>query len=127
MKKDTACQDCPFRKQGLECPNFIETFWMEEGNPQPVLVKDCAPKRSMLMIQELYNHTFGMQQQINQAEKEVAHMRIAVTKLFEAIRYMEDQRSDEKDAKEKFIRHVRSMKISDSAPYERIELSEDTQ
>lgn len=105
----------------MECPNYIETFWEENGNPQPILVKDCAPKRTLLMMQELYNRCFGMQQQIGQQEKEVTEMRVAVTRLFEAIKYMEDQRNLEKSAKEKFIRHVQTMKYSEE-PYKQIDV-----
>ena len=122
MKRDTACQDCPYKKQGLECPNYIETMWEENGNPQPVLIKDCAPRRSLLMLQELYNRTFGLQQQISQQEKEISETRVAVSRLFEAIKYMEDQRQVEKSAKEKFIRHVQTMKYCDEETFKRIDL-----
>ncbi len=124
MKRDTACENCAFKKMGMECPNYIETFWQEEGNPQPVLIKDCAPKRSLLMLQELYNRTFGMQQQINQSENEVGQMRGAITKLFEAIKYMEDQKLLEQDAKEKYIRHMRTMKYAEPDQYKKIEMAE---
>ena len=96
---DTACADCPFKKMGFsECPNYIETLWHEQGNPQPKIVKDCAPKRSLLMLHELYNRTFALQQQTSQTEKELGELRASVTKLFDAIRYMQTYRI-EKDEK----------------------------
>lgn len=69
MVKGTSCENCPFKKMGHEeCPNYIETIWQEEGNPQPVIIKDCAPKRTLLLVQELYNKVFALQQQASQTE-----------------------------------------------------------
>lgn len=63
---DTHCGDkCPYKEMGFDkCPNEIETWWQPaEGSGQPKLVKDCAPKRMMLMIQQLYNRMEGVQKQ----------------------------------------------------------------
>ncbi|MES2409031.1 MAG: hypothetical protein V4509_01880 [Patescibacteria group bacterium] len=109
--KDTACENCPFKKMGFEqCPNYIETLWHQKDESQPVIIKDCAPKRSLLMVQELYNRTFALQQQINQSETEMGQMRGAITKLYEVIQYVEDQRQVDQSAKTKYIRHLASMK-----------------
>ena len=44
-----------------QCPNFVQAWWRPlEGEPK--LVKDCAPKRTMIMIQEHYNRLIGLQQ-----------------------------------------------------------------
>lgn len=123
MKKDTACENCPFKRMGFsECPNYIETVWHEQGSQQPTIVKDCAPKRSLLMIQELYNRTFGLQQQVSQGEKEIGEMRAAVSRLFEAIRYMEENRLTESEAKNKFLRHMQSMKYCEGESFKRIDM-----
>jgi hypothetical protein len=119
--KDTACENCPFKKMGFDqCPNYIETLWHEKDNAQPVIIKDCAPKRTLLMVQELYNRTYGLQVQISQGEKEIGEMRTAVTRLLEMIKYMEDQKQIENSGKSKFQRHLSSMK-SDGEEYQRIE------
>ncbi len=48
-------------KHNSECFNFIETWWTPlEGTPK--LVQDCAPKRTMIMTQELYNQQIRLQQ-----------------------------------------------------------------
>lgn len=118
--KDTACKDCPFLKMGFpECPNYIETLWYQEGEVQPVIVKDCAPKRSLLMLHELHGRVFGCQKQINQAENEIVNIRGSVNKLYDGIRYMEENRLAEKDIKNKLSHHLKSMKGSE--PYQRIE------
>jgi len=46
-----------------KCPNFIESWWKpsELNTGQPVLVADCAPIRTFLMVQELYNRLVGVQ------------------------------------------------------------------
>ena len=47
-----------------KCPNYIETWWkpqMVGGESQPVLVCDCAPKRTLMMIQELHNRLLGVE------------------------------------------------------------------
>ena len=48
-------------KNQRECPNFIETGWKEHDNTQPVMISDCAPIRTMLMLQTLYNRFIGVQ------------------------------------------------------------------
>jgi hypothetical protein len=119
--KDTACENCPFKKMGFDqCPNYIETLWHEKDNAQPVIVKDCAPKRTLLMMQELYGRTFALQQQINQAENEIGGQRGAITKLYEAIQYVEETRQQENSSKSKLIKHLSSMK-TDGEEYKRVE------
>jgi len=45
------------------CPLMMETWWTPPANQpgQPVLVTDCAPKRTMLMVQELSNRLLGVE------------------------------------------------------------------
>jgi len=47
-----------------KCPNYIETWWTPNkigGESQPVLVCDCAPKRTLMMIQDLHNRLLGVE------------------------------------------------------------------
>ncbi len=44
------------------CPSYIESWWKPEGEGKAVLIGDCAPRRSFLMIQELSNRLVGVQQ-----------------------------------------------------------------
>jgi len=84
--RDTACKDCPYKIMGFdECPNYIETVWNKEGDIQPQIVRDCAPKRTLLMLQELYNRTFGLQQQVNQCENSAETMKSEIKRLIHAI------------------------------------------
>lgn len=56
--ENTHCGDqCPFVKSGFcsevtKCPNYMESWWTEQGGTVPKLVKDCSPKR--LMLQQQY-------------------------------------------------------------------------
>lgn len=111
MIKDTACENCPFKEQGFkECPNYIETIWNEKDDPQPHIVRDCAPRRSLLMLQELYNRCYGIQGQINQAESEVSSLRANFSQLLSAINHAEENRKIEQSSKAKLQRHLQTMK-----------------
>lgn len=59
-----------------ECPNFVESWWTPQDGLKkgaPVMIKDCAPKRTLLMIQELMNMNVSLQkaqeQQRNESNK----------------------------------------------------------
>lgn len=52
-------KECSHWSKG-KCPFSFETWWKPlEG--QPKLIRDCAPIRTMIMVQELYNKQIGMQ------------------------------------------------------------------
>jgi len=44
-----------------QCPHYIESWWTPSDGGKPILVKDCAPKRTFLMIQDLNNRLIGVQ------------------------------------------------------------------
>lgn len=47
---------------GGHCPNYVESWWQPgEKGAQPVLVADCAPRRTFLMIQDLHQRLVGVQ------------------------------------------------------------------
>ena len=48
-------------KELSQCLNYIETWWTQEKG-EPKLIKDCSPKRTMIMVQELYNQQIRLQQ-----------------------------------------------------------------
>lgn len=54
------------------CPNYLESWWTPPPtNPgPPVLVEDCAPRRTMLMIQELSNRLLGVEKTQEEARNE---------------------------------------------------------
>lgn len=61
-------KDCGHWDDG-KCPFSLETWWRPlEG--QPKLVRDCAPIRTMLMTQELYNRQIGLQKAIEDQRNE---------------------------------------------------------
>ena len=63
-----------------QCPNYIEGWWKpEEG--VPALVKDCAPKRNFLMMQDVFNRILSLQQANEQQRNESAK----VTQIFDRI------------------------------------------
>jgi len=42
------------------CPNYMETVWINEQSSKPKILEDCAPKRSVFMLMEMYNHIMGL-------------------------------------------------------------------
>jgi hypothetical protein len=58
--QDTCFDDCVLLKQlkgdRRRCPNYVEVWWEPRYPPgEPKLMKDCAPKRCLLLLQEIYN------------------------------------------------------------------------
>ena len=51
---------CPNCKEN--CPNYIETVWINEQNSKPIILEDCAPKRTIFMLMEMHNHLMGFKQ-----------------------------------------------------------------
>lgn len=53
-----------------KCPNFVVNVFTpvgKEGPNEPVFVRDCAPRRTLIMIQDLHNRMTGMQSAIEQS------------------------------------------------------------
>ncbi len=51
-------------KRPEECVNHVESWWTEdgpEGKGKPVKIDDCAPVRTMLMVQELHGRLVGVE------------------------------------------------------------------
>lgn len=59
-----------------QCPNFMESWWTPDGKGKPILVKDCAPRRTFLMIQDLSNSLIGVQQASEQSRNSSAEIKI---------------------------------------------------
>lgn len=72
----TACgKECPFVKTGFcqsdkECPNYIESWWVDGKTQEPKLLKDCAPKRMILQQQYLQIRLEGVQAALEQSRNE---------------------------------------------------------
>ena len=69
-------QNCQFHQliggEPEHCPNFKQTWWTsKEGEPK--MVNDCAPIRTLIMMQELHTRLIGLQaaqeQQRNESVK----------------------------------------------------------
>ena len=51
-------------KEG-KCPNYIESWWTPKEGGQPILIQDCAPKRTLIMVQDLYNKFETLQKEMD--------------------------------------------------------------
>jgi hypothetical protein len=55
-RRDTCTgKKCPFWKRyGDQCPNYVEGIWLTPDKHE-YETKDCAPKRTMILSQQLYD------------------------------------------------------------------------
>jgi hypothetical protein len=75
-KRSDTCtgKRCPFwNRYGDQCPNFVEGTWLTPENHE-YKTKDCAPKRSMILCQQLYDFMIG-------TRKDYAEVRRAVVEV----------------------------------------------
>jgi hypothetical protein len=63
------------------CPNYCESFWKPEDTNQQKLVCDCAPRRTMLMIQDIFNRIICMQQSQEQSRNEAVWVQVVAEVL----------------------------------------------
>ena len=64
-----------------QCPNYQESWWTPKGEGRPVLVKDCAPRRTFLMIQDLSNRLVATQKASEQARNNSARTEANFNKI----------------------------------------------
>lgn len=72
--QETACgRKCPFAvgDDCSSCPNYVESFWVNAKDNQPQLIRDCAPKRTFMMVQDLHNRLTGVQEAQEQQRNEL--------------------------------------------------------
>ncbi|PWU06778.1 MAG: hypothetical protein C5B43_01310 [Verrucomicrobia bacterium] len=87
--ENTSCGDnCPFVKKGFcgcerECPNYIESWWIESEKGVPKLIKDCSPKRLIIQQQYLQSRLEGMQKAAEQARNELHEFTSVMRSLVE--------------------------------------------
>lgn len=74
--ESTICslEDCKFVKAGFckkceDCPFYVESWWQSVDQP-PKLIKDCFPKRSLLIQQESINRCLALQSANEQQRNE---------------------------------------------------------
>lgn len=91
--ESTLCtpQECKFVKAKFckkceDCPHYIESWWKSHEG-QPKLVKDCFPKRSLLLQQEQINRSLSIQSANEEARNQIARLAeifcTSMTKLIE--------------------------------------------
>lgn len=74
--ENTSCgENCPYVKQGFcskecECPNYVETWWVEPDGNTPRKLKDCSPKRMLLQQQFLQTRLEFVQQSLEQSRNQ---------------------------------------------------------
>lgn len=85
----TSCgENCPFVKAKLcssekDCPNYLESWWQENGQGQPKVIKDCAPKRLLLQQQTEVNRIFALQQAIEEMRSKFLIIESSLSQLID--------------------------------------------
>jgi|AZIF01.1.fsa_nt_gi hypothetical protein len=59
---NTCDKNCEKYKKRQKCPNYIMTSWREEKTGNVKSLEDCAPKRTLMLMQDLFNRVVGLQQ-----------------------------------------------------------------
>jgi len=99
---DSTCRknECGHWNDG-KCPFSIEVWWKpSEGNPK--LVLDCAPIRTMIMVQELYNQTISLQKAQEQQRNESKKLMISFSAMVDhALKIQTEARRQERRISEK--------------------------
>lgn len=82
MENTCIREKCEFWNNG-KCPNYIESWWMppETQGGKPILIYDCSPKRTFLMIQDLSNRLTGLQKAQEQLRNETVWVEVVANVL----------------------------------------------
>lgn len=87
-QKDTCEKEkCPFWKlianEGKPCPMYVSvTFTPSLPNGgQPYTVQDCAPVRTIMMVQDLYNRMIGIQKSQESLRNETVWVQVVAEVL----------------------------------------------
>jgi hypothetical protein len=62
---------CKFRTAD-ECPNYVVSVFTNSKSGESRQVSDCAPKRNLILTQNIYNRLEGIQQASEQTRNAVA-------------------------------------------------------
>lgn len=76
MENTCHWDNCPFRKKmklkkAEECPNFYENIFVSPKD-EKIIVQDCAPIRTMLMVQDVFNRLIGLQKATEGQRNQIA-------------------------------------------------------
>jgi hypothetical protein len=93
--EDTFCaDDCKFVKAKFcksckDCPFYVETWWQPKDGA-PKLVRDCFPKRSILLQAEMVNRSLATQSANEQTRNEIHILADIFKKSMDVIVSMSD-------------------------------------
>jgi iron-sulfur cluster repair protein YtfE (RIC family) len=77
---------------GTRCPNYVEGWWTPKEGGRPVLIKDCAPKRIFLMLQDIHNRLEGLQKAQEQQRNQSHNLYNSMATFVEGIVSFYDER-----------------------------------
>jgi len=68
-----------------QCPNYQEMWFTPSDGGKPILVKDCAPRRTFLMISELHQRLIGVEKASEEDRNSTSRLAQSVTLLAQAL------------------------------------------
>ncbi len=74
-------------KSREECPNFVENSWIPpmKERSDAIELKDCAPKRTLLCVQDLYARLIG----VEKSQEHQTNAMLPLNKMLKAMRLTE--------------------------------------
>jgi len=104
MQRQDTCTErkCPFwHRYKDQCPNYVEGQW-KTPKGATYQTKDCAPKRSMILTQQLYDFMIGMRQDYADVRKATeAVLQIAACNTGVDLMVIDGEVEDQKQIEEK--------------------------
>lgn len=75
--ENTCSKDCHlWKKYKDRCPNYIRSGWKPTDSAEITYFEDCAPKRTLIMIQELYNRLIAVEKTQEELRNETAWVQV---------------------------------------------------
>lgn len=66
-REDTCSTNCPFFKRyGYDCPNYVKGVWRPNESNESYETHDCAPKRTMILSQQIFDVTCKLLKNYNE-------------------------------------------------------------
>jgi len=81
--EDTCNPKChKWKKFKKNCPFYLETTWIKEGENVPQIAHDCAPKRTVFMLMDLIPRVDAAQKASEQSRNRASDTVRELTRIF---------------------------------------------
>jgi hypothetical protein len=86
MENTNCGENCAYVKSGFcksdcECPYYVQTWWTNDVDPQPKLVKDCFPKKFAVEQNQVVHRVIVLQSVIEELRNRVTSLENLIRQL----------------------------------------------